>query len=100
MGLSREQWVVMINLVVLVVLLVAGVLFGCFLRERKQVNLGKVTFGIVLVLIFSLGFSIGSNDELLGSLPHVGLAALVISLLAIVFSVFLVMVVRKLVGFG
>jgi hypothetical protein len=87
----------MINLAVLIIPLVAGVLLGYFLRERIQVNLGKVTFGVILVLIFSLGFSIGSNGELLNSLPRVGLASLVLSLLAILFSVVFVMVARKVV---
>jgi hypothetical protein len=36
-----------------------------------------------MILIFSLGFSIGSNNELLNSLPIVGLNAIIISLLTI-----------------
>jgi predicted ABC-type exoprotein transport system permease subunit len=50
------------------------------------------------VLIFSLGFSIGSNSELLNSLPEVGLSAVVIASLAIVFSVVLVKVGRRTAG--
>ena len=86
------------NLALLVVPLIAGMLLGYFLREKRKANLGKVTFGIILVLIFSLGFGMGSNNELLKSLPEVGLSAVVIASLAIVFSVVLVKVIRRTAG--
>ncbi|MGA2766760.1 MAG: LysO family transporter [Candidatus Bathyarchaeia archaeon] len=86
------------NFGLLIVPLVAGMLFGYFLREKRRVNLGKLTFGIILVLIFSLGFGIGSNSELLNSLPEVGLSAVVIASLAIVFSVILVKAVKRTAG--
>jgi len=86
------------NFALLVVPLVAGMLLGYFLREKRKVDVGKVTFGIILVLIFSLGFGIGSNGELLNSLPDVGLSAVVIASLAIVFSVILVKAVRRTAG--
>jgi predicted ABC-type exoprotein transport system permease subunit len=86
------------NFALLVVPLIAGMLLGYFLREKRRANLGKVTFGIILVLIFSLGFGMGSNGELLKSLPEVGLSAVVIASLAIVFSVVLVKVVRRTAG--
>jgi predicted ABC-type exoprotein transport system permease subunit len=86
------------NFTVLVVPLVAGILLGYFLREKRKVNLGKVTLGIILVLIFSLGFGIGSNSELLNSLPEVGLSAVVIASVAIVFSVIFVKVARRTAG--
>jgi uncharacterized membrane protein YbjE (DUF340 family) len=87
----------MVNFAVLVVPLVAGMLFGYVLRGRRQINLGRVTFGVILVLIFSLGFSIGSNNDLLSSLPEVGLSAVVIACLTILFSVVLIGAVRKAV---
>lgn len=86
------------NFALLVVPLVAGMLLGHFLREKRKVDVGKVTFGIILVLIFSLGFGIGSNGELLNSLPDVGLSAVVIASLAIVFSVILVKAVKRTAG--
>jgi uncharacterized membrane protein YbjE (DUF340 family) len=87
----------MVNFAVLVVPLIAGMLLGFALRGRRQANLSKVTLGVILVLIFSLGFSIGSNNDLLGSLPEVGLSAAVIACLTILFSVVLVNAVRKAV---
>ena len=88
----------MVNFVFLILPLVAGLLFGYLLREKKKVNLSRVTLGIILVLIFSLGFSMGSNNELLNSLPKVGLSAVVIAVLTIAFSVAFVKLVRRSVG--
>jgi hypothetical protein len=48
-------------------------------------------------LIFSLGFSIGSNNELLNALPKVGINALIISVLTILFSIAFMKAGRKMV---
>jgi hypothetical protein len=81
----------------LIVPLVAGIVTGFLLREKRHVDLGRVNVAIILVLIFSLGFSIGVNKELLSSLPRVGVSAFVMASLAIILSVlFTVLVGRKL----
>jgi hypothetical protein len=49
------------------------------------------------VLIFSLGFSMGSNNELLSAMPKVGLDAVVILTLTVLFSVVFVKAVGKMV---
>ena len=84
-----------VSILILVVPLVAGLVFGYFLLGKKSVNLGRVTVGVIVVLIFSLGFSVGSNDVLLESLPRVGLGSLVIALSSVLFSVVLVALVRR-----
>ena len=83
-----------------VMVLIAGIASGYALRRRKKLDFSKVAFGIIMVLIFSLGFSMGSNGELLSSLPRVGLEAFVIMLLAVAFSVVLVKAAGKLVKLG
>jgi hypothetical protein len=85
----------MVNFAVLMLPLIAGLFFGYLLRERKKVNLAKATLGIILILIFSLGFTIGSNNELLGSMSSVGLSAILMALLAIGFSVLFVALIRR-----
>jgi hypothetical protein len=85
----------MVNFAVLVLPLIAGLFFGYLLREQKKVNLAKATLGIILILIFSLGFTIGSNNDLLGSMSNVGLSALLMALLAIGFSVLFVALIRR-----
>lgn len=79
----------------LVVPLVLGLLSGYFLRGKKRADLNKASFGIILVLIFSLGFTIGSNNELLNSFPKVGLSALGMAVFSIVFSVLFVVLARR-----
>jgi len=88
----------MVNPATLILPLVAGIVFGYVLRGRKRTDLSKATFGVIIVLIFSLGFGIGGNSELLAALPRVGLDAVVIALLAMLFSVVFVVAARKAVG--
>ena len=68
--------------------LAAGIAAGFLLRGKRRIDVSRANVGIILVLIFSLGFSIGENSELLNSLPRVGASALAMALLAIAFSVF------------
>jgi hypothetical protein len=81
----------------LIVPLIAGILLGYVLRNKKHVNLSRVTFGTIIVLIFSLGFSIGSSNELLSAMPGVGLNAVVVLALTLLFSVVFVKAARKMV---
>ncbi len=81
----------------LVLALIAGIGLGYVLREKKRVDLGKVVFGAIIVLIFSMGFSIGSNNELLASMPVIGVNAVVIMALSVVFSIVFLKAARKLV---
>jgi len=77
--------------------LIAGIVAGFLLRGERRMDTSKVNIAVILVLIFSLGFSIGVNRDLLNSLPQVGVTALTMALLAIGFSVFFtVLVGRKL----
>jgi membrane protein DedA with SNARE-associated domain len=86
-----------IDLLRLVVPLIAGMLLGYSLRGKRHINLNGVVFWTIVFLIFSLGFSIGSSNELLSSMPKVGFNALVILSLALLFSVFFVKAAGKLV---
>jgi len=86
-----------LTLVNLIVPLIIGIVCGYLLRNRKLPKLEKLSFGVIIVLIFSLGFGIGSNNQLLASLPQVGVQSLVISVLAILFSIAFVKVGRRLV---
>ena len=86
-----------LTLVYLIVPLVLGILMGYQLRDKKLPKLDKVSLAIVVVLIFSLGFGVGSNSELLSSLPQVGIQGLVIAVLSILFSIVFVKVGKRLV---
>ncbi len=86
-----------LTLLELIIPLIFGVISGYLLRKRKLPKLDKLSLGVIVVLIFSLGFGIGSNNELLAALPQVGLQALVISSLAILFSIAFVKAGKRLV---
>ena len=87
-----------LTLLGLIVPLIVGILCGYFLRNRKLPKLDKLSLAIILILIFSLGFGIGSNNQLLSALPQVGLQGLLISTLAILFSIAFVKAGKKLVN--
>ena len=80
-----------------VIALVLGIGLGYLWRERKHVNLGRVTFVAIIVLIFLMGFNIGSDNALLASMPTVGVNALIIVSLTVFFSLVFVKMVRKVV---
>ena len=87
----------LITLLNLMIPLAAGIGLGYLLRNRKRVKLDKASFAIIVILIFSLGFGIGSNNELLAALPNVGFNALIISVLTILFSIAFVKAGRRMV---
>ncbi len=82
----------------LTLFLVAGISVGYCLRGRKQLNISKITVFSIVVLIFSLGFGIGSNRELLNSLPRIGWNIVVIASLTMLSSLLLVIIATRLVG--
>ena len=84
-----------ITILYLMIPLAAGILLGYRLRQRKHINLNRVTLAVILILIFSLGFTIGSNNDLLMSIPTVGVSALGMAVSAIIFSVLFVVLVRR-----
>ena len=87
-----------LTFVYLIVPLVLGILLGYLFRDRKLPKLDKASLAVVVILIFALGFGIGSNNELLSSLPQVGVQGLVIAALAILFSIAFVKAGKKLVA--
>jgi hypothetical protein len=87
----------MLNIPSLMVPLIAGILLGFFLQNKKRFNLGKVNFAIIIVLIFSLGFMIGSDNELLTSMYRIGFDSIIIVLLSVFFSTVFVKAIRKVV---
>jgi peptidoglycan/LPS O-acetylase OafA/YrhL len=88
-----EVW----TLLYLMIPLIGGIAAGYLVRNRRQVKLEKASIIIVVVLIFCLGFGIGSDNALLAAMPTVGVQALLICVLAVAFSIAFVVVGRRLV---
>lgn len=86
------------DLPTIVIPLTAGILLGYLLRSKRKPNLSHVTFGIIIVLIFSLGFTIGANHDLLIFLPQAGLKTAVMLSMTLFFSILFAKIARKAVG--
>ena len=74
-----------------VLIMMAGVVLGYFLRKRKRlaaINDKFITYAIYLLLLL-LGISIGSNKTIVANLPVLGVKALVVTIGAMVGSILL-----------
>ena len=71
------------------IVMVVGVFFGYFLRNRKKLVkfADKFTMWAIYLLLFLLGIAVGANEIIMKNLPKLGLKALIISLGAIAGSV-------------
>ncbi len=87
----------MVNFALFIVPLIAGIGLGYLLRNKRQIQFSRLLFWVILVLIFSLGFSIGSNGDLLKALPDIAGASVILVLLTIGFSAVFVKIAMKLV---
>lgn len=76
---------------------------GCFLGSRKALRsrplvwVGKLQFAALMILIVTLGVNLGANDEVVSSLGQIGLAALVITVLAMAGSLLCLTLLRRFV---
>ncbi|HZJ73460.1 MAG TPA: LysO family transporter [Perlabentimonas sp.] len=73
------------------IVMVVGVFFGYFLRNRKKLVkfADKFTMWAIYLLLFLLGIAVGANEIIMKNLPRLGLKALIISLGGIAGSVLL-----------
>ena len=74
-------------MLVTILILVAGFLVGLLLQGRVKLPTGVITLISICLLLFILGLEIGSNKQLLGNLPSMGLIALLISVCTLLGSV-------------
>ncbi len=63
-------------------IMTAGILAGFFLRNREKWKWynAKLTMVAIYALLFVLGISIGTNQEIIQNLPKLGWVALLITL--------------------
>ena len=87
------------NLAIYIGLVVVGAFLGSrkALRSRPLVWVGKLQFAALMILIVTLGVNLGANDEVVSSLGQIGLAALVITVLAMAGSLLCLTLLRRLV---
>ena len=59
--------------------------------------MGKLQFVALMILIVTLGVNLGANDEVISSLGQIGLAALIITVLAMGGSIFFLTLLRRFI---
>lgn len=85
-------------LITVIGIMAAGMLLGFLLRQRKKLmsaNEKLITYAIYL-LLFMMGVSIGSNQQIINSLSSLGITALLVSVGAVAGSILLGFFVSKL----
>lgn len=87
------------SLAIYVALVAVGAVIGsqCSKRGRELPWLGKFQFVALMILIVTLGVKLGANDEVISSLGQIGLAALVITAMAMLGSLVAVYLLRRFV---
>lgn len=70
---------------------------GMLLRDRAKLPTGTITMISICLLLLVLGMEIGSNKELLSSLPTMGLTSLIVSVGGILGSVVLAKILTDII---
>jgi uncharacterized membrane protein YbjE (DUF340 family) len=80
--------------------ILAGTGVGYLLRRREKViqTIDRALWGVIFLLLFLLGFSVGRNPEVMGALAELGWYALLMALGTILGSVVLTAVINRLFG--
>jgi len=86
------------DLITVVSIMAGGMLLGFLLRAKQRIVSGNeklITYAIYL-LLFMMGVSIGSNEQIMNSLSTLGIVALIVSMGAIIGSILTGFLVFKL----
>ena len=76
--------------------LFAGIGIGVGLRRFPNITIiGKLMTGVIFVLLFLLGKSVGKNDAIMNNLASIGMQAFIITSAAIAGSVLMSWIVYK-----
>lgn len=86
-------------------LFIVGIAVGRIFRDRRAIRLvGSFTMPAVLILLFLFGAEIGSDKLLMGSLPELGVGAVVMAVAcvigSVVFSALVYRIVKNRIGSG
>lgn len=77
-----------------------GYIIGAGVRKKGAELLwtGKVQTVAISVLVFTMGVRIGCNDEVVNKLDSIGLYAVIFTVIVMLFSIFSITAVRKMLG--
>lgn len=80
------------------------VMIGCYIiasklrsrREKLEAPVNQGLTGMMYFIVFIMGIRMGSNEQIISNLGTIGIQAVVISVLTIVFSLLFVTIMRKI----
>lgn len=90
----------MADFLIYLVCAMAGFAIGTILKKRHVCLLwtGKAQTAIIMVIIVAMGIRMGANEEITENLGEIGLSALLLTVLALVFTIAGLHFARKLMG--
>ena len=82
----------------ILILFCTGILSGYLLRSVKSFHkkLSKMSFILVVILLFLLGYQAGNNPAVSQNMGTIGINALIIAILSITGSILFVKILSKL----
>ncbi len=82
------------------IIIIIGVLIGSRVTLNEKFSNKLMLFQdlCLLFLLFVMGYKIGSNDKILGSLKQIGIESFIIASLCIVFSIIFTKIGVKILG--
>ena len=92
------MWIILLSLAL-------GITIGLIINSKKLISKNSMKYNSkfqqigIIILLFSMGASIGADRELLGNLKNMGVKALVFGVLTSFFAIFITyMVTFKFIG--
>ena len=75
----------------IIIIMCAGIFAGTLLRGKKFMLafLDRLTLAAIYLLLFLLGLSVGTDENIINSFPNIGFTAVILTLSAITGSVVL-----------
>lgn len=90
----------MTDLLIYLACTIAGYFVGTALKKRgKALNwTGKAQTAVIMVIILAMGARMGANEEVVAHLGEIGLSAVVLTVLSLIFTVAALFITRRAMG--
>lgn len=80
---------------IVIAMMFCGIALGYAMRHHRFTHIGRITIFFIWVLLFVLGIEVGSNPNIMNSLPTLGIEALFIAVMSTMGSVIAAMLLWK-----
>lgn len=72
---------------IIIGIMLTGILVGYLLRNKRLLWIHKIITFLIWILLFFLGIDVGGNETIIKGIYTLGLAALIITLAAVIGSI-------------